>query len=170
MAFVVEDGTGLVDANAYTSVSYVDNYFLDRNNSQWVGALAAKQAAIIKATDYIEINWGSKFRGRKYYIDTPQALSFPRYLLYSFDGTLITGIPDKLMRATAEYALRALTSELLPDIVTDSRGQPVISKTEKVGPLEETTHYQLGRSATTPFPAADNLLLEYVVNTGGNYR
>ena len=173
MAFTVEDGTGLAASNAYVSVAYVDSYFLDRNNTAWVGSTAAKQGAIIKATDYIETRWGARFKGRKTNISLPQALSFPRVNLVDRSGYYITDIPEKLKKACAEYALRALTTELLPDPTIDDSGLAIANKREKVGPLEEETQYQATGAAPVllrPYPAADRLLQEFVTTAGTNYR
>lgn len=37
MAFVVEDGSGIANANAYITVAYADEYFSDRGNADWAG-------------------------------------------------------------------------------------------------------------------------------------
>ena len=57
---IPEDGTGLASANAYVSIEFADEYFSARKNEAWAGLdSAAKEAAIIKATDYIEeVYWG----------------------------------------------------------------------------------------------------------------
>jgi hypothetical protein len=173
MTFTVEDGTGLIGSNAYVSVAYVDSYFLDRNNTAWVASTTQKQAAIIKATDYIEVRWSSRFMGRKEFANTPQALSFPRVNIIDRNGQYVTGIPEKLKRATAEYALRALSSELLPDPTIDDSGLAVVAKREKVGPLEEQTQFQANVTNPTlirPYPTADRLLEEYVTSGATNYR
>ena len=52
---IPEDGTGLANANAYVSVEFADEYFSARGNQTWAGLGSAdKEAAIIKATDYLE--------------------------------------------------------------------------------------------------------------------
>lgn len=173
MAFVVETGTGSSTATAYVDVSFVDNYFLDRNNIAWTGTTQQKQAAIIKATDYIDLRWGSSFMGRVEFPDTPQALSFPRLNVIDRNGRFVTGIPVNLKKATAEYALRALSITLLPDPTVDDSGMVVISKKERVGPIEESTDFQSSGSAPIllrPYPAADKLLQEYVYSVGKNFR
>src|SRR5678815_4685019 len=65
MAFTVEDGSGVEDANAYIPIDYADEYFSDRAITTWTGSDAVKQAAIIKATDYIEKVYGTRFLGYK---------------------------------------------------------------------------------------------------------
>lgn len=37
MSLIVEDGTGLPDAESYASVAFADAYFTARNNSAWTG-------------------------------------------------------------------------------------------------------------------------------------
>lgn len=173
MAFVVEDGTGLSTANAYISVGYADAYFLDRNNTSWVGTTAAKQGAIVQATDFIEKRWGSRFLGRPEFLNTPQSLSFPRLNLTDRYGRIVSGLPDKLKQATAEYALRALSGSLLPDPTVDASGFAIQSKTEKIGPIEETTVFQTAASSPVllkPYPTADRLLSDFVTTSGKNYR
>jgi len=168
MAFTVEDGTGVAGANAYIAVAYADAYFTDRGVTAWTGSNEVKQAAIIKATDYIETRWGDRFKGRPEFLDPRQPLGFPRLCLYDRAGQLVEGIPDKLMKATAEYALRALSGELMPDPTTDASGAMIAGNRQKVGPIETEVTYaaSMGVRTLKPYPAADKLLSEYV-NGGG---
>ena len=170
MAFVVEDGTGLSNANSYIEVAYADSYFTDRSIAAWSGDNATKQSAIVRATDYIEARWADSFLGWREFPDTPQSLSFPRLGLYDREGYLISGIPDLLKRATAEYALRALTVTLLPDpVVSDASGREIESAREKVGPIE--TEYTYGELVPLrPYPAADRLLEQFLRTAGRAYR
>lgn len=96
-----------------------------------------------------------------------QPLSFPRVELYSNDGRAVVGIPLKLKMATAEYAVRAVAAALHPDPTVDPRYLPVTKKREKVGPIEEETTYGAASAyPIVPYPAADNLLAEYVAASG----
>ncbi len=100
---------------------------------------------------------------------TPQPLSFPRLNLLDREGLSVRGIPTKLKSATAEYAFRASTIDLMPDPVIDSTGRAVTGKREKVGPIEVETRYAEGADLSVllkPYPAADRLLSEYVASTG----
>ena len=170
MAFTVEDGTGVEDANAYIPVAFADDYFTDRGVTAWTGTDAVKQAAIIKATDYIETRWGDRFKGQPEFLDPRQPLGFPRTQLYDLAGQLVEGIPDNLKKATAEYALRALSGELMPDPSTDTSGAMVSWVRQKVGPIETETTFaaSMGVRSLKPYPAADRLLSQYV--TGGGAR
>jgi hypothetical protein len=169
MAFTVEDGTGVAGANAYITISYADTYHAERGNAEWTGDDTAKEQAIVRATDYIETRWADKFLGRVEFTDPLQALSFPRLYLYDRNGLLVTGIPELLKRATAEYALRALTSELLPDPTVPGSSGFVTGVRERVGPIEtETTYADV--SQQTPllraYPLADRMIAMLVGRPG----
>lgn len=173
MAFTVEDGTQVEGANAYISVAYADTYHTDRGNAGWTGTDAAKEKAIIKATDYIDKRFGRKFRGTREAKN--QELEWPRFNAVDNDGWLLSDvdeIPRNLKKACAEYALRALTAELVTDPTTS---QEVESVREKVGPIEEETKFRVStkaaKSATVSdgnipeYPAADMLLEELLRST-----
>lgn len=150
MAFIVEDGTVVEDANAYITLAFADAYHADRGNAGWAGSNTLKQQAIVRATDYIDVRWGPHFLGDKK--EPEQSLQFPR--------DAFEGMPSALLKAAAEYALRALSSDLMPDIEIDATGLRVTRKTERVGPIEETTEYraQSTMALIKPYPAADRLL------------
>lgn len=158
MAFVVEDGTAKADANSYATIAEADSYFADRSNAAWTGVDAVKQAALVKATDYIEGRFGQRFIGDKK--TTSQALSWPRTGAANFADT---AIPVGLRRSCCEYAVRALSAALAPDLKVDASGLTVVATKKKVGPIE--TDYavpQTGLGSTPmlfrPYPAADMLL------------
>lgn len=157
MAFVVEDGTGKVDANSYATLAFADNYFLERNITIWdTYTDDQKQAALILATDYIEMRFGSQFAGYRLYPDNPQALSFPRKDVYN-----VTIVTDKLVKATCEYALRAAQGSLVSDIASTA----IVPKKVKIGEIETETNtaYNSKRpDLFNTFPTADLLIKIYL--------
>lgn len=164
MAFVVEDGTGKADANAYVLVAYADAYFLERNIPAWAGTNEVKQSAIIQATDYVELRYSNRFIGDRS-TDT-QALSFPRV------NTGFPAMPTPLLRAVCEYAVRSLTATLLPDPVVHESGQGLERNREKVGPIETEQRFQYQGPGTQriilrPYPAADYLLKDLIIGSAG---
>lgn len=161
MAFVAEDGTGLANANSYATVAFADEYFADRGITAWTGSDTVKQQKLIQATDYIEGRF--TFDGEPFSED--QALHFPVVDCETGDAA---DMPVNLLKATAEYALRALSAPLAPDPTMDDTGGRVIAKTEKVGPLEESTQYSETAPIQRfrPYPAADILLKGLVADTG----
>ena len=165
MALTVEDGTGVAGADAYCEVAAVDTYHTNRGNTAWTGSNTVKEQAIRKATDYIEARFARRFVGTRY--SKAQGLSWPRTEAYDRDGFLRDDeIPEELVEATAEYALRALSAALLPD-PTSNEGA-VIRVKEKVGPLEEETEYASGSTSQLPaYPAADRKLTP-ILKAGGS--
>ncbi len=113
MAFIVEDGTGLVTATSYLSEADADLYHADRENVAWAAAVtSAKEAALILATDFLDTRY--RFLGiRKTDV---QALAWPRDAAFEFDGRRIDpdSLPVALERATAELAALALSQTLQP--------------------------------------------------------
>ena len=67
MAFLVEDGSGVIGANSLMTVAEVTTYLTDRaRNTAWDAATTAdQQAALIEATDYIEQRFSSRFKGQQ---------------------------------------------------------------------------------------------------------
>lgn len=167
MAFVPEDGTGVVDANSYIDVAYADAYFTDRGNAVWAAlGNADKQIALINATDYINMRWGLTpgFKGLP--ATETQALLWPRLYV----GSSVFQMPDTLKRATAEYALRASAAPLAPDHPYDDTGRLVIKKREEVGPIVEEVTYDPNSAgnlyAVRSYPVPDALMKPLLVGGG----
>lgn len=158
MAFVftVEDGDGLEAANAYITEAEADDYHEGRGHTDWAALSSeAKQGAIVRATDYIDKRFGRRFRGFK--SSSAQALEWPRIDATDNDDYLVNPVPRALVKACAEYALiSARQGELAPapnlpipdEAVADGASTStsivtgeIKSKTEKVGPLQESTSY-----------------------------
>lgn len=168
--FIPEDGTGLADANSYVALAFADQYFLDRAIATWTGDNSAKQSALVRATDYVENRYSEKFLGCKF--SETQALHFPTDSGNTDPDTgdkVPDAMPVKLLKAICEYAVRALTADLAPDLTTDDSGQRVLSKSETVGPLSESVTYASGGTVYVfrPYPAADVLLKGLFRSSGG---
>ncbi len=105
------------------------------------------------------------------YSGRPQVLEFPRAYLYDKTGVLVDGMPVKLKEAACEYAWRHNSSVLAPDPAVDASGLRITGTERKVGPIVTKTSYAENQVPviTTPYPAADRLLQEYV-STGGVIR
>jgi hypothetical protein len=169
MAFTVEDGTGVAEANSYATIEDANGYFAERSIAAWTGTDELKQSYLIRATDYIEGRFGQRFRGEAEFPNVPQGLSFPRI---GIDGQ--EGVPLCLKRATFEYALRAATGALAPDPAYETNGMTLASKRTKVGPIETELAYKQSSGAVPPafrpYPAADMLLRPLLKPSDGVYR
>ena len=191
MPLVVEDGTGLVGADAYISVANADTYFLASANATWAAAtIPAKEVAIIKATRYMEKRFGTKWKGL--IASSEQALGWPRRYVYDERGTeLVDQVPVQIARACAEYAVQALINPLIPETVYPiADGAPVPfgrinRKVEKVGPIYEETYYSTGGAHASrvgsgsslvdgdkvvQYPEADFLIGPFLKSTKGVSR
>lgn len=154
MPFVVEDGTGLSTANSYAAVADADAYHVLYNNTAWAAlSSAAKQAALLYATAFIDANY--TFGG--YLLNQEQSLSFPRSSLYDADRRLMTGVPQKLKNAVFELALVHATTENINE--TFERGGGVQS--ERVGPV--AVSYFESASAGVSYPFLDKLLASLAI-------
>lgn len=133
MAFLVEDGTGLVLANSPAEVADADAYHADRANENWSGADADKQAALVRGTAFVDATFGARFPGRMTY-GRNQGLAWPRYPAYDREGVFIPSdeLPKEYLAACFEAALRELTTPgvLSPDINASER-----LTVETIGPL-----------------------------------
>jgi len=156
---VVENGTGLSNANTYIDIAFADAYHRLRDSATWADqGDHEKVAALIRATQYLDQSWA--FVGEIEVLT--QALAWPRIPadLTDAEGRAIGGtVPVAVKNAAAEYALRALdaTTPLLPDPARDE--YPVKRKFVKVGEIEEEVEYTGGsRRGRISYPAADNIL------------
>jgi hypothetical protein len=104
--FIPATGNNSDVANSYVDLAYADDYHALRGNTLWDASTAAKEAALVRATDYIEQVYGQSWVGNA----VTAGLSWPRYYaLYGYDV-----IPDPLKKATCELALEALAGDLNP--------------------------------------------------------
>ena len=115
ITLVVEDGTGLSNANTYVSLADADTYFESHvYSSGWdATADASKNIALAMATRLLDAYF--VFEGKK--IGDTQALEFPRFDIKDRSGFLIqsTTIPQALKDATGEYAQFMIASDRTAD-------------------------------------------------------
>lgn len=157
MAIVIEDGTGLANAEAYIAVADADLYFSLRGEPAWALLdVAAKEAALRKATDYMQGAFDLRWKGSR--VTQTQALSWPRSGVWK-DGFLYASnsVPLQVARANAELALRASASTLQPDL-----GAQVTQET--VGPI--SVSYAAGARQSDKYVAVDSLLLGLLTGSG----
>lgn len=164
---VVQDDDGSkTAANTYISETDADTYFSDRSNSTWAAASSAdKITALIKAWQYLDYSF--IFKG--YRETETQNTEWPRAgAYYSASGRQIDGIPTNLQYAQCEYAVRALSGELLEDITYDTGGKFITKSKDKVGPVETEREYSDTASyiITRSYPAADILLKDLLKISG----
>lgn len=141
MALVVEDGTGLANAESYLSVADCDTYHSNRGNTSWASVTTAnKEAGLRNATEYLIQEYRTRWKGVKN--EATQALDWPRSWVYL--EPVVTGntgsdfpqlvsstvVPEEVKKATAELALKWTVSGALR-VDVESTGS-VIEKTVDV--------------------------------------
>ena len=108
---IVEDGTGISNANSYVARADADTYFAERAREEWAAATtAARDAALIRATQFVEHRWSTRFVGIR--ASSGQALSWPRVEAVNAYGFEESGVPNAVKVATMEAAVEALSASL----------------------------------------------------------
>lgn len=124
MSIIVEDGTIVTGAESYVTVDSADAYHSSRGNADWSGLDQVKEAALRKAASFLDGYYRGRWKG--YRVDPlNQRMEWPRESVCVDDvqssiyGALCLPsnvIPDRVKDAQCELALRAMSSDLAPDI------------------------------------------------------
>lgn len=160
---VIEDGSGVPNANSYVTVAEYRAYAVPRGVTLPVSDTEV-ETQLILAMDYLEIQ---PWAGTPTYSD--QSLAWPRDDLY-IGGVLIADdvIPGKIKFAQMQLAIQVNAGvDLMPTVVGGASG--AITR-EKVGPLE--TEYATYNVGTQPyFRSINALLAAYLTGLGfGQFR
>lgn len=151
MALIVEDGTGLSEAESYVTVNQFTAFCRKRGYNTDAYDLDVMEVALRQAADYIN----TIFRYKGFRIRGDQAMEFPRNSLYDWSGLIVTGVPMRVKNAQCELAFKALTQPLYQD---QARGGKVVS--ESVGPISTT--YAEDAPTGTVWQQAWNFLQPFV--------
>ncbi len=163
MALIVEDGTGLENAEAYASVDEVTTYLTKfGDETAWLALPSdtVREQHLRKATRYLDQKYNNKWKGQR--VDKDQSLDWPREDVEDRDGFFIDGdiVPLRLKDASAFLSNRSLTETLLPDL--DTPGD-IKSTRVKVGSLESATVYAGSNSQKKVFQVVEGLLRDLLV-------
>lgn len=164
MSLIVETGSVAPGAQSMASVEQADTYHANRGNAPWaILTLAEKEQALVRATDYLGQMYRTKWKGSR--ASLTQALDWPRINVKlddigigAFDYYVpYNTVPQQVVQATAEMALRAAAGELAPDL------QRTVAE-EAIGPIK--TVYAAGAPEFVRFRSVD-LLLKPLLQAGG---
>lgn len=142
VTLVVEDGSGLENANTYISLEDADTYFDNRNNQVWSAFEdATKSQALFDAAIALDALYFDRYLSHRIF-NNDQALEWPRQTFWALNyrrydqGT----IPKPLKDAQCEIALKALQGlEIYPEERTDIH---VTSESVKVGEISTSKSYK----------------------------
>jgi hypothetical protein len=161
---VVEDGTGIANANSYVDRDYVDAYHLEMGNTDWVMKSSTYESdpsesdldgdrAMIRGARSLDRIFGNSWKGLQTFYGT-QGLNWPRTGV-DYEGNAIerNELPRELKHAQCEAALREKVSpgSLLPDL---ERGGAI--RKVKAGSVEVV--YESGAPSTTIFQPIELIL------------
>ena len=183
MALIKEDGTIVAGANSYADEADADAFQTDRGRSAWLEATTeVADAALVRATDYIEGRFGLLFLGQP--LRDVQSLSWPRQgVSYVRTGNPFPDdeVPVDILNATVLYADQVIGDGSDPETMTELSVNPTVSedgqikmKKEKVDVLEEVTEYAVGGQGggtsalrtIRPIPEADRLVRRWLRGGG----
>lgn len=172
MALIVENGTGIANADSYISVTDCDTYLANRGYTTWATLLTAeKENCLRRATGYMVQMYRLRWKGTR--AQANQALDWPRnfveredYTYPTLNGSTFIGgyfyypdnvVPQEVKDACCELAFRAGSGELAPDV-----GR--LKKRSKVDVLE--VEYESYAKPYTVYRAIDGFLAPLLKGAG----
>lgn len=159
MAFIVEDGTGLADANSYASVQDYRDYAESRGIDKTSELDATIQGYLVQSTDYLDLTY--TYKGER--LTETQMLEFPRLI-----DNVDTELPLRITNATIEMAFELSSGTSIYN--DDSKN--VTALREKVGTIETETKYDtestMYQSNSKRFFKTDKLVKPYVQEGSSN--
>lgn len=167
MAFLVDDGTGLENANSYATVEAFKEYLGDRGRD--IAGLADEkiQQLLIRGSFALDNTYSQRWRGDR--ASYTQGLDFPRTGAEFNDGTAIAGIPRVVKFAAIEFAYRENSSAVVPDKRTDPSVKRVKSRVDVVE--ESIEYFKVGEGVEVDsYPEITGLLSDVIRGgaTGGS--
>jgi hypothetical protein len=165
ITLVLEDGSGVAEANTWTSMEESDAYHAAHGNTAWAEAAAspddARMIAKIRGAAYIDRKYGPMFTGSRLK-GRGQALSWPRADAFDIYGEYIEEnvVPLEVKRAQFEAELRELQTpgSLSPDITLSNA-----VRREKVDVLEVEYANPTSASAAIPIVTIIDEILSTLV-------
>lgn len=167
MALIVEDGTARVDAESFVTVAESLTYHAARGNAAWA-ALASdtvREQCLRRATDYMQQMYRSRWRGWRKTVT--QRLEWPRQGVMRDDSSPFAYyvpdnvVPEEVRNACSEWALRAATIALAPDL---DRAKAKVT----VGPL--SVEYDPASPEAKRYRAIEASIIIYLRDTGNSVR
>ena len=151
---IVEDGTGLANANGYITVAYLDDYAANIGYDISLLTTAQKESTIIRVSmNYIDITYD--FAGNP--LSADQALSLP---------TDEVAINEKIKRGVADACIVDAKGELFKTV--DPNGSVKRIK-EKLDVMENEVEYQDTTNTPSQYgktPVTDKLMSGYLSSAG----
>lgn len=171
MTLIVENGTGLADAESYASVAQFRAYNAARGRD-FVLSDGEIEALLRRATDYLQQTYYGRWAGYRNrelqaldwprsYVPRDPSVTYPNETQLTAENDLyfypFNELPRQLVEATCELAFKANGADLIGDVDR-------VAKRETVGPI--TVEYETNRTPITIYPAIDMMLSRFLVRAG----
>lgn len=164
--FIVEDGTGLSNANTYVSIAEADAYLEEFGTpATWAAATEEqKRIACKKATRYMDLHY--VWAGTRRVVD--QALGFPQVGIEDRDGNVVSceSVPVKAKQCCIYLASRVIEGDDL--MAVEETEASIKRKKDVIGPLTEEVEYTGGETPAIFYPIADGLVEEFVQSSSNS--
>lgn len=177
MALIKEDGSIVPGANSYADIADADAFQTDRAREAWLNSDATvKDAALVRATDYIDGRWELQFTGKP--LGDVQDLPWPRKgVRYPATSNPFPEdeVPEDIVTATILYADQVIGDGSDPSSMTELSITPDVDSSnvkrlkEKVDVLETDTEFFAGAASLRtiqPIPEADRLVRRWLIAHG----
>ena len=167
MTLIVEDGTGLADAESYVTIAEFKAYHNARGNDIESLENAIIEQLLRKATDYMIAAYRQRWAGSR--VNATQSLDFPRYnvptndVYYSYYLPNDT-VPNEVKNACAELALKAIAGDLMADLtqgVVREKADVIEVEYDKFSPVQ-TRYSQIDAMLSVFFISANSLTARLV--------
>ena len=189
MALIIETGAGLSNSDTYASLAEATAY-TTAYGLPWGGSDAAKEAALRRATAFIDATYRGRFVGYRKF-GRAQALEWPRSggfsRVFGASGLSSAGealadnaVPAEVVKATIIAASSAVTNPGgLATTTTTTEATPAGEIKRRAAGDHVTEYYQSRAASTTTATATEkaqltlglemeNILLPVLVSRGGN--
>jgi len=151
----VETGTGVENADSYVSIAEADSY---NTGTSWGAAeTAEKEAALITASEYLDIRFNERYVGRRQ--SASQSLSWPRYdalVIENMSSYELPSVPVELKKSACYLAQLIIDGTDLYE-TSDDFGS-IKSESSTFGPFSESIEYAGGKSKIKSFPKVTMLM------------
>jgi hypothetical protein len=157
ITLILENGTGVTNANAYVDVAFVDDYSDTILGCTWKDNVSLQNLAIVNASRFIDMRYSSGMPAKM--LTTTQGLLFPRTEFYDKQCNLIPAgtIPLQLKRAVAHAAIMFIEDKDLK-LITDEDNN-IKQKTVSIGSgaIQESITY-FGPSNSNKYVIIDSYM------------
>lgn len=156
MTLVVEDGTGLANANSYDSLVGIAATLQETGEDATWLALASdtlREQLALRSMRMLDTEW--LYRG--YPLSEDQALAWPRVEAYDDDGRTLVGVPVRVKKA---LALLCASGSISGAVLQPDQSAPasIALKSISVGKISISTSYQGGLSPEYYYRRVEALL------------